>query len=270
MSATAAVSTLSIATLLVPEQSITQRTVQIQPPEPPSCALVPNTLSAQPLVTHDHEQLSQSETHVPVVSPGGPVPIGASEGTPSRSKPNAVAPKDVVVTKQLVQQSTTSPGKHPAKRKRFVYQATPEGAEAEASLCDEIHDLWTIHIEKDGALRGGRRELKELRAKLDQHLSEYKKLLVRTGRGGKWSKFLRYAEIPKATADRYVNKWELAHSPKTCKLLTEEIAAPSTETVSMLVKKLKPQLVLKLTTPDSISLFLTELAAALKPLVVEK
>jgi len=224
---------------------------------------VQNTLSAQPLVTHDDEQLSQSETHALVVSPGG---IGASEGTPLRSKPNAVAPKDVVVTKQLSQQSPTSPGNHPAKRKRFVYQATPEGAAAEEGLCDEIHDLWSIHNEKDGALRGGRRELKELRAKLGQHLSEYKKLLVRTGRGGKWSKFLRYAEIPKATADRYVSKWELAHSPKTDNLLTEEITASSTETVAALVKKLKPQLLRTLTTPDSISLFLEELATALKPL----
>jgi hypothetical protein len=270
MSATAAVSTLSIATLLVPEERVTQGAVQIQPLEPLSRDLVPNTLSAQPLVTHDHEQLSQSETHALVVSPGGLVPIGAPEGTPSRSKPNAVAPKDVVVTKQLVQQSTTSPGKHPAKRKRFVYQATPEGAEAEASLYEEIEGLWSIHKEKDGALRGGRRELKELGAKLGPYLSEYKKILVGSGRGGKWSEFLRELKIPKATADRYVNKWELAQAPKAGNVLNEEITEPSTETIAALVKKLKPQIVRALTTHHSISLFLAELEAELKPMATDK
>jgi hypothetical protein len=265
MSTTAAVSTLSIATLSVPEERVTQGTLHIQPLEPLSRDLVPNTLSAQPLVKPDDEQLKQSETHALVASPSGLVSIGASEGEgkPSLLKSNAVAIKGVAVTKQMLQKSAMNSVYPPTNRKRCTYP-WPVTAEVEASLCDKIHDLWTIHIEKDGALRGGRRELRELRAKLGQHLSEYKKLLVGTGRGGKWSEFLRVAKIPKATADRYVNKWELAHSPKTGNLLSEDIHEPSTDTIVALVKKLKPQLLRKLTTPDSISLFLAELAVALE------
>lgn len=269
MSATAAVSTLSIVTLSVPEQSITQGTVQTQSLEPLSCAPVPDTLSSQLMVTPDDEQLGQSETNAWVVTPNGLVSIGASEGAPSLLKSNALTLKGVVGKKQMLQKSATSSGNAPVKRKRYTYP-WPETAELEATLCDEIHDLWSIHDEKNGALRGGRRELKELRAKLGQHLSEYKKLLVGSGRGGKWSQYLRQAKIPKSSADRYVTNWEMAHSPKTGNVLSEEITEPSTETIAALVKKLKPQIVRALTTPDSISLFLAELEAELKPMATDK
>jgi hypothetical protein len=56
--------------------------------------------------------------------------------------------------------------------------------------------LCSIHKEKDEALRGGHRELDEVRVKLGKHLSEYKQILVGSGRSGKWSKLPRVAKIP--------------------------------------------------------------------------
>lgn len=76
---------------------------------------------------------------------------------------------------------------------------------------------------------------------------------------------MRQENIPRATADRYVEKWKLSKSPKPEKRLTEAFPAPSKEEITQMVKKLTQKLERVLTTPDSIALFMTELAAALQP-----
>jgi hypothetical protein len=135
----------------------------------------------------------------------------------------------------------------------------------ETALADEIKELWSSQKRKSASLRRSRVELETLRNGLAERLHTYKDLLVRTGRNGKWSEFLRQENIPRATADRYVEKWKLSKSPKTEKRLTEAFPAPSKEEIARMVKKLTPKLERVLTTPDSVALFMADLAAALQP-----
>jgi hypothetical protein len=100
---------------------------------------------------------------------------------------------------------------------------------------------------------------------LAQRLYEFKHLLTRIGRDGKWAEFLRRENIPRATANRYVEKWKLSMDPKPDKRLNEPFTAPSKEEIVQIVRKLKPRLDRVLTAPDSIALFLIELATALQP-----
>jgi hypothetical protein len=134
----------------------------------------------------------------------------------------------------------------------------------EVALVGEIQQLWSSHSLRAREMRKTRAEMKDYRNKLAERLSQYKDLLAHTGRSGKWTEFLRQGNIPRATADRYVKKWELSKSPKPEKRLTEAFPAPSKEEIAQMVKKLTPKLERVLTTPDSIALFMADLAAALK------
>ncbi|RZU38831.1 hypothetical protein [Edaphobacter modestus] len=53
--------------------------------------------------------------------------------------------------------------------------------------------------------------------------------------------------------------------PKDEKRLTESFTLPSKEEIAQMVRKLKPRLEPVLTAPESVTLFMTELAAALQP-----
>jgi hypothetical protein len=79
-----------------------------------------------------------------------------------------------------------------------------EELQAETVLVGQISQLWSSQRKKTSSLRHSRRELDKLRSDLSEKLFDYKKVLVRTGRGGKWTEFLRQQNIPRATADRYV------------------------------------------------------------------
>jgi hypothetical protein len=61
-----------------------------------------------------------------------------------------------------------------------------------------------------------------------------KSLLVRTGRGGCWSGFLREQNIPGVTADRYVGRHELVLHPETENRPTEALS--ETELIQNLVR----------------------------------
>jgi hypothetical protein len=135
----------------------------------------------------------------------------------------------------------------------------------ETALADEIKELWSSQKRKGASLRRSRVELETLRSSLPERLHTYKDLLARTGRGGKWTEFLRQANISRTTADRYVEKWKLSTSPKAEKRPSGAFNEPSKEEITDMVKKLRPKLVRVLTTPDSVALFMTELVAALQP-----
>jgi hypothetical protein len=143
---------------------------------------------------------------------------------------------------------------------------TPEDQAKETALTGEIADLWSRQKGKYTSLSRNRRELEQLRSKLGESLAEYHNLLARSGRDGKWMPFLREAEIPKTTAERLVKKWKLSTMPKLVNRTTGTIQAPSKEEIEKIVKKLKVKVERVLTTPESVTLFLTELAAALQPL----
>jgi hypothetical protein len=137
--------------------------------------------------------------------------------------------------------------------------AKVEDVERETALTGEITKLWSSHELSTSSIRRTRTELEGLRYQLGERLSEYKSLLVRTGRNGKWMGFLRQAHIPRTTADRLVTKWQ-----QPVKRTTGAFKAPSNAEIGQMVKKLALKLERVLTTPDSVALFMTELAAALQ------
>jgi hypothetical protein len=143
--------------------------------------------------------------------------------------------------------------------------SAPEDLQKETALSTEIVELWSSHKTKSSSLSDRRVELQTLRNTLGELLSSYKELLARTGRGGKWTEFLRQEKIPRATADRYVNRWKLSNSPQLENRLSESISEPTREEIVSLVKKLKPRLGRVLTTQDSVALFMAELTTALQP-----
>jgi hypothetical protein len=140
-----------------------------------------------------------------------------------------------------------------------------EQVQKEAALGKEIRDLWGSHSLRARMLRKTRMELKDYRNKLAERLSQYKDLLARTGRDGKWMEFLRAWEIPRTTADRYIAKWKLSQAPKPPNRTTGAICEPSKQKIAEMVKKVKVKVEPVLTTPESIAVFMAGLAAALHP-----
>jgi hypothetical protein len=134
---------------------------------------------------------------------------------------------------------------------------------SEALLAKEIGRLWGAERFRRGIIRRTRQELSTIRIDLSQRLYDCKSLLVRSGRGGKWASFLRETDIPRATADRYVKKWELSLAPPENRL-SEASPEPTTETITEMVAKMKPKLVRVLTTSESVARFLAVLAEALQ------
>jgi hypothetical protein len=139
------------------------------------------------------------------------------------------------------------------------------GDAKEAELTGEIAKLWTNQLGKGSSLRRSRLELAAIREKLGEHLSEYKRLLAKTGRDGKWMAFLREAQIPKASAERYVAKWKISQLPKETNRTSGTILAPTADEIDEIVKKLKARMQRVLTTPESVALFLRTLTAAFQP-----
>ena len=139
----------------------------------------------------------------------------------------------------------------------------PEELQDETALANEITELWSSQKRKSLSLRRSRQELETLRTSLSNRLYDLKHLLARPGREGKWTEFLRQQNIPRTTADRYVDKWKRSTSPNLEKRTSGAIEEPTAEEIAQLVKKLRPKLVRQLTTPGSINLFMAELGAAL-------
>ena len=87
---------------------------------------------------------------------------------------------------------------------------TPIEPNAETKLAQEIEQLWSVHSEAQTVLGHTKQELHALRLELGQRLYEMKMILACPGRAGKWSQFLSAQRIPRASADRYVKKYESA------------------------------------------------------------
>jgi hypothetical protein len=131
-------------------------------------------------------------------------------------------------------------------------------------LAREVAGLWFSDQLRTRSIHRTRQELLKIRMELSKRLHECKELLVRKGRGGQWTAFLRETDIPRATADRYVQKWELSLVPLPEKRLTEAFSVPTAEEITRMVDKLKPKLVRVLTTSESIEQFVSALAKALQ------
>jgi hypothetical protein len=143
----------------------------------------------------------------------------------------------------------------------------PKVSEEERVTTSEIISLWAEHNEQNASLKKSSKELKETRTRLGAYLYQLKNLLAKTGRNGRWTSFLNGEGIPRATADRYVESHKRFLDRKNGKRLTEAISVPTEGEIKEMVAKLTPRLVRVLTTPESITKFLREMAAALHPSV---
>jgi hypothetical protein len=194
--------------------------------------------------------------------PGNPV----SGPSPNPISGTEAAKRDLAATSKhgdVLQASDTNLNFNEDKENVTSGVGIPEDRQ-ETALADEIKELWSSQKRKSASLRRSRVELETLRNSLAERLNTYKDLLARTGRGGKWTEFLRQANISRTTADRYVEKWKLSTSAKPEKRTSGAFNVPSKEEIADMVKKLRPKLVRVLTTPDSVALFMNELAAALQ------
>jgi hypothetical protein len=130
-------------------------------------------------------------------------------------------------------------------------------------LAERIRNSWNQHQFNKMSVAKKRGYLKILRLQLSAELYTYKTHLVRAGRAGGWASFLRERDIPLSTADRYAKQHESSLAPSEEQLLTEEIKAPTLEDISKLVKKLEPKLRRVLTTPESVTQFMSGLEVIL-------
>jgi hypothetical protein len=143
----------------------------------------------------------------------------------------------------------------------------PEVSEEERFTTNKINILWAEHHRQNASLKKTSKELKKTRTNLGVYLYGLKNLLAKTGRNGRWTSFLQGAGIPRATADRYVESHKRSLDRKNGNRLTEAISVPTEDEIKEMVAKLTPRLVRVLTTQESITKFLQEIAAALQPSV---
>ncbi len=130
----------------------------------------------------------------------------------------------------------------------------PETTDSENDLSESITSLWVAHANAKIASRLTNAELRVLRTRLGEQLHEMKKMLVRPGRDGQWSAFLREHQIPRATADRLVARHLRTLNPDA-NLLNEPISEPTEEDVQKLFASVWPKLRRTLRSRQSILLF---------------
>jgi hypothetical protein len=134
---------------------------------------------------------------------------------------------------------------------------------AERALAQEIGALWSAQRNQAAAVRRTRAELKTLRRDLGQRLHQMKSLLVQTGRGGSWSGYLREHRIPRATADRLVQRHEQALVPVGENRLNEAIPTSIEQEIEAFFQKLRPRLLKVLTTQEAAFDFVCKLVCGL-------
>jgi hypothetical protein len=134
-------------------------------------------------------------------------------------------------------------------------------SEDEQTLSTKIASTWTAHSNSKANAKRTKTELAELRRDLAAHLHGMKSLLVRTGRSGCWSGFLREQHIPRVTADRYVGRHELVLHPEAENRPTGAIS--ETELIQNLVRCVSPKVKRALNSAAAFQSFVRLLAAGL-------
>jgi len=132
--------------------------------------------------------------------------------------------------------------------------------ETEQRLATQIGELWSIHTQAQAAAAQSKEHLSQIRHQLGERLCEVKKLVARPGRGGGWSAFLAAQGIPRASTDRYVQRYEKTlHPDSNC--VNESI-----ESTELAVRKLFaavwPRLRRVITSKEALDLFIRELTVA--------
>ena len=119
----------------------------------------------------------------------------------------------------------------------------------EAAMAATIDDLWQDHEAYKSAIKTESQALRAIRSELGERLFGMKQLLARPGRGGQWSAWLKKRLIPRATADRLVNKHEQLLNPNNC--VNEAVSEPSEENIKQLLNAVLPKMRRVLLTPAS-------------------
>lgn len=132
----------------------------------------------------------------------------------------------------------------------------------EDALVKRISELWSSHAVRNSEVRHSREQLRSLRLELGKDLSQYKKLLARTGRGGKWTSFLTEQRISRTTADRYIQLWDATQDPEGKNRVSGAISEPTADQIAALVKMECARLLKRLITPESRKRFIDALALA--------
>lgn len=127
--------------------------------------------------------------------------------------------------------------------------------QAESVLTDQIVQLWQVHRDYQTSIKHQAQEFRNLRTELGKYLAEMKQMLARPGRNGQWSTFLKEHQIPRATADRLVQKQLRSLNPQA-NCLGEAISEPTEEEIQKLFFKVFPKLRRVLRTPQSVYHFL--------------
>jgi len=132
--------------------------------------------------------------------------------------------------------------------------------ETEQNLATQIGELWSIHTQAEAAAVQSKEHLSQIRHQLGERLYEVKKLVARPGRGGGWSAFLSAQGIPRASADRYVERYQKTLHPDSNCL---HDAIESTElAVRRLFAGVWPRLRRVITSKEALDLFIQLLTVA--------
>jgi hypothetical protein len=141
---------------------------------------------------------------------------------------------------------------------------TPEPTDPQTEIGEAITNLWVAHANAKIAARATNDELRTIRAKLGEHLSEMKHILAKPGRSGQWSSFLHVRGIPRATADRLVARHLRSLDPNA-NCATAELSEPTDEDVQKLFIAVWPKLRRTLRSQQSVVLFVDLLTAHCQP-----
>jgi len=136
----------------------------------------------------------------------------------------------------------------------LIADFTPQTTDPQTEIGEAITNLWVAHANAKIAARATNEELRALRGKLGEQLSEMKRLLAKPGCDGQWSGFLRERNIPRATADRLVARHQRSIDPNA-NCATEDVSEPTDEDVQKLFIAVWPKLKRTLRSRQSVLLF---------------
>jgi hypothetical protein len=139
----------------------------------------------------------------------------------------------------------------------------PAMAEPLNERADEIVSLWSAHQNAKNTAEATKEELRTIRLKLGEQLWRLKQVLACPGRDGQWSAFLREHKIPRASADRLVQRhMQLINPPANC--INEADSEPTDNEIQILFKSISPRLQRTLRTPASVYSFIALLISSYK------
>lgn len=142
---------------------------------------------------------------------------------------------------------------HAPELASYTTSETPQAdgpSQDESVLTTGITQLWQVHRDYQASIKHETEKFRALRNDLGKLLHQMKELLARPGRSGQWSSFLKGHKIPRATADRLVQRYERSLHPNTNRL-SESISEPTERDIQNLVARVLPKLRRVLRTPQS-------------------